>query len=50
MPIASLQKTLGHRSLDKTVLYARIADPVVQGIIIVPSLPSKRMAKLREKA
>jgi len=31
MPIASLQKTLGHRSLDKTVLYARIADPVVEG-------------------
>ena len=31
MPVASLQKTLGHRSLDKTVLYARIADPVVEG-------------------
>ncbi|HKV45314.1 MAG TPA: tyrosine-type recombinase/integrase [bacterium] len=30
MPVASLQKTLGHRSLDKTVLYARIADPVVE--------------------
>jgi integrase-like protein len=32
VPIASLQKTLGHRSLDKTVLYARIADPVVEGL------------------
>lgn len=31
MPVASLQKTLGHRSLDKTVLYARVADPVVEG-------------------
>jgi site-specific recombinase XerD len=31
MPIASLQKTLGHRSLAKTVLYARIADPIVEG-------------------
>ncbi len=30
MPVASLQKTLGHRSLDKTVLYARIADPVIE--------------------
>lgn len=30
MPVASLQKTLGHRSLDKTVLYARVADPVVE--------------------
>jgi site-specific recombinase XerD len=30
MLIASLQKTLGHRSLDKTALYARIADPVVE--------------------
>jgi len=31
MPVTSLQETLGHRSLDKTVLYARIADPVVEG-------------------
>ncbi|GEM_PF-5900961 len=31
MPVGSLQKTLGHRSLDTTVLYARIADPVVEG-------------------
>jgi len=31
MPVASLQKTVGHRSLDKIVLYARIADPVVGG-------------------
>lgn len=31
MPVASLQRTLGHRSLDKTVLYARVADPVVEG-------------------
>jgi site-specific recombinase XerD len=49
MPVASVQKTPGHRSLDKTVLYARIADPVVEGDYYRASRPSKRRAKPPEK-
>jgi hypothetical protein len=30
MPVTSLQRYLGHEDLDTTMLYAKVADPLLQ--------------------